>query len=254
MRPLTRLALLLLTTAGFAHAAPIELTASTEGNGKVQFGGADDPLNKANLVLKKNGKFVLGLVGGKTIYVSGEWAPLNHDDVSLRITGSGDSDAKGSGEIHLHQRRNGEFEIDEIQFTGVTEKKRQFTGRFLALRAAPVPVPPPRPAPVVVVIDSERRGAGELRVDKQIFPLDKVHVQLLDNGKAHVHTEGAKALEYDGSWTRTGPGSATLSLRGGMNDERVQGAVQYGRGRFSRVEFSGTANRRYYSVVFEANN
>jgi hypothetical protein len=254
MKALLSLALVGAFTLVNVQAAPVQLASSTEGSGYVEVGKSGDRVGKANLVLKRDGKFTLGFVGGNDTRFSGSWAPSGRDDVSLRISEADGRDARGAGQIELHPRR-GEYELHRITINGETSNGRNFTGRFAADHPVrrPVPVPVPVPPPTPVVLDSERAGTGRLQVaGRDNFRISRAHVQLLRNGRAHLHTEGRNELRYEGSWSRGGDGTANVTMAGGLNGERLQGIVRYGYGRVARIDLSGTRSGRYYSLEFDA--
>jgi len=252
MKSLLTLALAGAFTLVNVHAAPIELASSTEGSGYVEMNRSGDRVSKANLVLKRDGKFTLGLVGGDDTRFSGTWVPSGRDDVSLRITEAEGRDARGSGQIEIHPRRGG-YELHSILLNGETSNGRNFSARFSADHPSrpPVPAPAPVPAPPAIVLDSESNGTGKLQVGgRDNYRIARVHVQLLRNGRAHIHTEGRNELRYEGSWTPGGHGIANLVVRGGLDGERLQGFVRHYGGRVTLVELSGTRSSRYYSLEF----
>jgi hypothetical protein len=243
-----KLPIILAAISLAAHAAPIELTASTNGSGNFVRAGISADVSKANLVLIKDGRMTLGLVGNDDYRLKGYWQPEGRDDVSLQITEVGGRDAKGSGKIELRARRDGAFEVTRISLTAKTDNGHPIAGRFVA-DAPPPPPPPPKP---VAILDSERAGRGSFRTAGQKpSGIRKVHVTLYRNGKAHVHTEGAVELRYEGTWADGGRDTATLDVRGGIKGERLRGATRYRNGRVGRVELSGTVEGRYYSIEFD---
>jgi hypothetical protein len=248
MKPLLCLTLLGAAIAAPLHAAPIELTASTTGTGVVQIGSSGDRITKANVVLKRDGKFTIGLVGSEDTRFSGTWQPSGRDNVLLRLREADGREARGSGNIDLRARR-GDYEVDSLVLSGETERGRSISARFSAPRYVPIPVPPPAPR---VVLDAERSGFGRLQVGgRDSYRINRVHVQLFTDGRAHVHTEGSTALRYEGSWTPGGETTATLTVRGGLDGERLTGIVRHRAGRFWRVELTGTRAGRYHSLEFE---
>lgn len=229
------------------NAAPVELAASTDGNGTVQIGSSGDRISKANVVLKRDGKFSIGLVGRDDTRFSGTWAPSGRDDVILRLRDAEGREARGSGQMELRSRRGG-YEIDRFSLSGETDRGRAIFARFSAPRYVPAP-PPPVPR---VVLDSTRSGFGRLQVGgRDNYRITRVHVQLLTSGRAHVHTEGSVEMRYEGTWSSSGESTATLNVRGGLNGERLQGIVRHHSGRLSRVELTGTRAGRYHSLEFE---
>lgn len=103
-----------------------------------------------------------------------------------------------------------------------------------------------------MVLDSERAGTGRLLVGgRENYRIGRVHVQLLRNGRAHLHTEGKNELRYEGTWTPGGRGIANVAVRGGLSGERMQGFVRYYDGRVTLLELSGTRNSKYYSLEFD---
>jgi hypothetical protein len=251
MKSLLTLALLGAFTLVNVQAAPIQLASSTEGSGYIEVNKSGDRVSKANLVLKRDGKFTLGFVGGNDTRFSGTWAPSGRDDVSLRISEADGRDARGAGQIELHPRR-GEYELHRITINGETSNGRNFSGRFAADHGGRPPIPPPVPVPSPTVLDSERGGTGQLQVGgRDNYRISRVHVQLLRNGRAHLHTEGRNELRYEGSWSRGGSGVANVVVAGGLNGERLQGIIRYWDGRVGRMDLTGTRGGRYYSLEFE---
>jgi hypothetical protein len=232
-----------------SHAAPIELTASTDGRGTVENSGITADVSKANLVLRKDGRLSLGLVGKDDYQIKGRWQPADGDSVSFQITDFSEREARGTGRIDLRQRRDGVFELMKVSLAAKTDNGRPITARFTVDRQ---PLPPPPPVRPAVILDDERNGRGIFRTGGQKpSTFRKVHVTLYKNGKAHVHTEGTAELRYDGTWADGGPGTATLDVRGGIKGERLRGATRYRGGHVGRVELSGTVDGRYYSIEFD---
>jgi hypothetical protein len=108
------------------------------------------------------------------------------------------------------------------------------------------------PRPPVAVLDAERTGRGAFRTGGQKpVGFRKVHVVFYNDGRAHVHTEGAAQLRYEGTWAEGGIDTATLDVRGGIKGERLRGAARYRNGRVGRVELSGTVDGQFYSIEFD---
>jgi hypothetical protein len=233
----------LVTASG--NAAPIELATSTEGTGTVQIGSSGDRVSKANVILKRDGKFSIGLVGRSDTRFTGSWSPSGRDSVLLRLSEVDGRDARGSGQLDLRGRRSDD--VERLVLSGENDKGRAISARFDGPRYIPAPPPPPR-----LVLDAERTGLGRLQVGgRNNYRITRVHVQLFSNGRAHVHTEGSVALRYEGTWTSGGETTATLDVRGGLDGERMQGIVRHRAGRFWRVELTGTRASRYHSLEFE---
>lgn len=241
-------ALLFSASSTSLTAAPVELTASTEGTGTFERGSSAARVSKANLVLKKDGKFFLGLVGAEDFRVQGRWSPGAGDDVVLRVTGAVEKDATGEGTVELRARRDGSFEVMRVNVAARTEKGSPVVVRFTANR--PVVAPPPK-APAIV-LDAERRGRGAFRTGGQRpVPFNKVHVKLWDNGTAHVHTEGGFESRYEGTWKDGGVETVLLTVRGGIKGEKLSGAARTRNGRVGRVELSGTVDGQFYSLEID---
>jgi hypothetical protein len=248
MKSLLPLFILGLLSSATVKAAPVELAASTEGSGSVQIGSSGDRVSKANVVLKRNGTFSIGLVGGNDTRFSGTWIPSGRESVALKLSEADGRDARGSGELNLRARR-GDYEIDNLALSGENEKGRSINARFNAPRYVPAPPPPPVPR---VVLDSERDGLGKLQVGgRDNYRVAHLRVQLFTNGRAHVRAEGAAVLRYEGTWTPAGETTANLDVRGGLDGERMQGIVRHRAGRFWRIELTGTRAGRYHSLEFE---
>lgn len=247
MKSLLCSALLGVVAVTSVQAAPVELAVSTEGSGRVTVGSSGDRVSKANVVLKRDGKFSIGLVGGNDNRFTGTWRPSGRDDIYLSIREANGNEADGSGTVSLRSRR-GDYEVDSISISGETERGRSISARFDAPNYRPVPLPPPAPR---VVLDTEQNGSGRLEVGgRSRYRVNRVHVQLYNDGRAHVHTEGDAALRYEGSWTSGGESTSTLNVRGGLDGERLSGIVRHRGGRLWRLELSGTRGSKYYSLEF----
>lgn len=245
MKSLLCSALLGVVAVSSVQAAPVELAVSTEGSGRVEIGSSGDRVSKANVVLKRDGKFSIGLVGGNDNRFSGTWRPSGRDDIYLSLSSVNGNSAEGTGQVSLRSRR-GDYEVDSISISGENERGRSISARFSAPRFAPAPPPAPR-----VVLNVEQNGFGRLEVGgRDRYRVNSVHVQLYADGRAHVHTEGDAALRYEGSWESSGDSTSTLTVRGGLDGERLSGIVRHRGGRLWRLELSGTRGSRYYSLEF----
>jgi hypothetical protein len=239
--------LALLATAPL-HAIPDQMAISSDGSGVVEIGSFDDRVSKANLLLKPDGRFTLGLVGQNDTHFTGTWRKSDGDIAYFRLTSADGRDARGSGEVDFRGYR-GAYLIGRITLSGENDKGRSINVRFSGAVPVvkPAPVPPPR-----VILDSERSGFGQLQVGgRDRYRITRAHVQLFADGRAHVHTEGSAPLRYEGTWVSGGDGIATLNVRGGLDGERLRGIVRHRYGRLSHLELSGTRNSRYYAVEFE---
>src|SRR5215203_742724 len=224
MKSLLLFALLGFVSAVPLHAAHYELAASTEGSGTVQIGSSGDRVSKVNLLLKKDGKFTISLVGGNDTRFQGTWTPSGRDDVHLQLTEADGRYADGSGDINLRQHRGG-ADVDRLVITGETEKGRAINARFSAPRYVPAPAPP---APPRMVLNAERAGVGRLEIGGRAHArFNSARVQLHADGRATVQAGGSNALRYDGTWTNSGETTATLNVAGGVDGERLRGIVRY---------------------------
>jgi hypothetical protein len=245
---LLRFSVLAILAAAPLHAIPDQMAISTDGSGVVEIGSFDDRVSKANLVLKPDGRFTLGLVGQNDTHFTGTWRKSDRDIVSFRLTSADGRDARGGGEVEFRGYRD-IYEIGRVTLSGENDKGRPLNARFSGAVPVvkPIPVVPPR-----LVLDSERSGFGRLQVGgRDQYRIARAHVQLLADGSAHVHTEGSAPLRYEGTWVSGGDGIATLNVRGGLDGERLRGIARYRYGRLSHLELSGTRNSRYYAVEFE---
>jgi hypothetical protein len=248
MKSFLRIALFGLLASATAKAAPVELAASTEGTGSVQIGSSADRVSKANVILKRNGTFSIGLVGENDTRFGGTWIPSGRESVALKLTDADGRDARGSGELNLRVRR-GDYEVDNLGLSGENEKGRSINARFSAPRYVPVPPPPPVAR---VVLDGERDGLGKLQVGgRENYRINHARVQLFTNGRAVVVAEGAARLRYEGTWASAGETTSNLDVRGGLDGERLQGIVRHRGDRFWRIELTGTRAGRYHSLEFE---
>jgi hypothetical protein len=249
MKTLLRLACLVTALAAPLHAIPNEMALSASGSGTVEIGGSIDRVSKANIVLRPDGKFSIGLVGGDDTRFGGTWSNGSNDMVYLRLREADGRDARGSGEIALQGRRGG-YDLDRLSIAGENDKGKSVRVRFSTPRYVPAPPPPPVQR---FVLDSDRTGFGRLQISgRDGYRISWMRVQLYSDGRASVRAEGTTALRYEGTWTNNGSGVATLALRGGLDSERMNGIVRWRYGRLSQVELSGTRLSRYHSLEFQA--
>lgn len=249
MKLLLRTVLLAVLGVSTVNAVPPELATSTNGSGTVQIGNSGDRVSKANIILKRDGTFSIGFVGGSDTRFSGTWQPTGRDTAALRLTGADGRSARGSGAIDFRGGR-GNYEVERFSLSGENERGRSISVRFSGPRYVPAPPPPPPPR---VVLDSERNGIGRLQVGGQkSYRISRVHIQLLPSGRAHVHVEGTAALRYEGTWSRAGETTANLEVRGGLDNERLVGIVRFRGDRFWQLNLSGTRAGRYHTLEFEA--
>jgi hypothetical protein len=231
-----------------ANAAHYELALSTEGSGTVQIGSTGDRVSKVNVLLKKDGKFTIGFVGGNDTRFGGTWTPSGRNDVVLRLTEADGRYADGSGELNIGNYRGGS-NVDRLVITGETEKGRALNARFSIPQR--VPAPPP-PAPARMVLNAARDGVGHLEVGgRPQYRFNTARVQLYTDGRAVVQTGGATPLRYEGTWTSAGETTSNLSVAGGVDGERLRGVVRHRGDRFWKVELSGNRSSRYYSFDFD---
>jgi hypothetical protein len=248
MKSLLRFAVVGLLAVAQVQAAHYELAASTSGSGAVQIGSSGDRVSKVNVLLKKDGKFSLGLVGGEDTRFSGTWTPSGRYDVLLRLTEADGRDAEGTGELHLRNYR-GETDVDRLVLRGENDKGRSISARFSAPRYVPAPAPPPPPR---MVLNAERAGVGRLEIGgRAAHRFTVARVQLYADGRAIVQTAGPSALRYDGTWSSAGETTSNLSVAGGVDGERLRGIVRHRGDRFWKVELSGSRYSRYYSLDFD---
>ena len=247
MKLLLRSLLLAVLATASVKAVPPELATSTEGSGTVSIGNNGDRVSKANIILKRNGTFSIGFVGGSDTRFSGTWEPTGRDTVALNLTSADGRDARGSGSIDFRSGR-GDYEVERFNLSGENERGRSISARF----SGPRYIPAPPPAPPRVALDSERSGFGRLQVGgRDHYRINSVHIQLLANGRAHVHTEGTAALRYEGTWSPAGETTSNLDVRGGLDGERLVGIVRHRGGRFWQLNLSGTRAGRYHTLEFE---
>ena len=97
MKLLLRTVLLAVLATASVNAVPSELATSTEGSGTVTIGSSGDRVSKANIILKRNGTFSIGFVGGSDTRFSGTWQETGRDTVALRLTSADGREARGSG-------------------------------------------------------------------------------------------------------------------------------------------------------------
>ena len=234
-----------------------DLTVSTNGNGAVERAGTgDNTVNKANLVIERNGTFTMGLVGSMDYRFKGTWQQgADRDKMTLRISSAMGKDADGTGTLDLDDRRTGPV-VGRFSVVGkgaVGPFKARFTGDrepVVHIRGISRPAIPPPP----VLVQSLRSGSGSLRISGQpAYRLSHAYVNLNADGSALVNIYGSATAGYIGTWEPAGPNTFQLSVRGGFADERIKGAVTLlpGGRSYSRLELSGTSQRVYYSIEFD---
>lgn len=252
----------LITIATFVLAAisPLfarDLTVSTNGTGFVERSGANDPaITKSNLILEDNGSFTIGLVGGSDYRFKGTWRQAGKDAMQLNVTSAFGKDAVGSGTLDLDDRRSGPV-VGRVSLSG-EGRSGSFKARFQADREAFIQLPgitrPSLPPPPVLV-NITRPGSGNVRISgRPVYRLSHAYVNLNPDGSVYLNIYGEMAAGYIGTWQPAGANTYKLDVRGGFAGERISGAVTIGAGgrSFSRIELSGTSQRIYYSIAFDA--
>lgn len=223
----------------------------------VERSGAEDrAIKTANLILEANGTFSFGLVGSSDYRFKGTWRQAGRDEMQLRVNNAFGKDADGSGILNLDNRRSGPV-VGRFSVSGAG-RAGTFKARFQGDRDTFIQVPGftrPTVPPPPVLVNVVRPGSGLMRISGQpSYRLSHAYVNLNPDGSVLLNIYGQANAGWVGTWQPAGPNTYQLNVRGGFAGERITGAVTIGAGgrSFSRLELSGTSQRVYYSVAFEA--
>ncbi len=257
-------------TSTAALAAPRELSASASGPGEVERGGRSSDIGVARINLKPDGYFSLNLIGDTVTNFNGSWKELDRDTITLEITSAWGKTASAQGRVEL-QREHGGWGIETIKIAG-SQSREIIKARFSGANREEETVPPPwdgpdrpgrpgrpgwpdrpnRPQPVVTV-NSTRVGAGWYHMAGQRpYRLTNAHVQMYKSGRVFINVYGTANLGYVGTWVDAGRGTVRIDARGGLANERVTGVVSTTGRTFSSIALSGTSDKQFYKVEFDA--
>jgi hypothetical protein len=252
-----RRAFLFTAMAAGAMAAPRELSASASGPGEVERGGRSADIGVARINLKPDGFFSLNLIGDDIINFNGSWRELDRNTVHLEVTSAWGRDASAQGRVEL-QREHGGWGIESIKIAG-TQRRETIKARFYAAnredQVVPRPDPGERPLPArpVPTVNSTRAGSGWYHMaGRKPYRLTHAHVQMYESGRVFINVYGNVNFGYVGRWRPAGNGTARVEVRGGLENERITGTVALAGRSFSNVALSGTVDRNFYKVEFDA--
>lgn len=237
--------LLPLMAATAAHAQLRDLNSTQDGRGTLNYTarrGTFD-LSRVQVNLRNNGTAEIRLLNGVDEVVEGRWTNQNNRSVRIYIERIGRNAATGTGVVE----HDGRGSITKVNLNG-NVNRATFTLDFTAGDFGH--------DGGFTDLNSTRDGRGTIRYTSRNSSFDtrRAQVSLRRDGSAEVRIMSGHDETFFGRWTSQGGRTVRLTIdRMGRDRADGQGVIEHdGRGAFTRISLSGSANRQPFNLDFTA--
>lgn len=237
--------LLPLFAAAAAHAQLRDLDSTQDGRGTLRFNarsGASD-LRRVQVNLRNNGTAEIRLMNGVDEVVQGRWTNQNNRSVRIFIERIGRESATGSGVVE----HDGRGSVTKVNLNGNVNRASfnlDFTAGDFGHDNG------------FTDLNSTRDGRGTIRFTSRNGSYDtrRAQVSLRRDGSAEIRIMSGHDETFTGRWTSQGGRSVRVTIeRIGRDRADGSGVIEHdGRGAFTRINLSGSANRVQFNLDFTA--